>query len=66
MVFEENDSSVVGQVDMCAGDEIPQDAIGRMGVGFFRLEISESKLRILRNSGGYCCADDFRVSNISA
>ena len=36
MVFEENDSSIAGQVDMCADDEIPQDAIGRMGVGFFR------------------------------
>ncbi|KAK1645501.1 hypothetical protein QYE76_063306 [Lolium multiflorum] len=34
--FEENDSSQVGQVDVCAGDEIPQDAIVRMGVGFFR------------------------------
>ena len=36
MVFEENDASQVGQVDMCADDEIPQDAIERMGVGFFR------------------------------
>ena len=36
VVFEENDGSQVGQVDMCADDEIPQDAIGRMGVGFFR------------------------------
>ena len=36
VVFEENDSSIVGQVEMCADDEIPQDAIGRMGVGFFR------------------------------
>ncbi|KAK1682994.1 hypothetical protein QYE76_043842 [Lolium multiflorum] len=34
--FEENDGSQVGQVDVCAGDEIPQDAIVRMGVGFFR------------------------------
>ncbi|KAK1606347.1 hypothetical protein QYE76_030020 [Lolium multiflorum] len=34
--FEENDSSQVGKVDVCAGDEIPQDAIVRMGVGFFR------------------------------
>ncbi|KAK1602590.1 hypothetical protein QYE76_016859, partial [Lolium multiflorum] len=34
--FEENDGSQVGQVDACAGDEIPQDAIVRMGVGFFR------------------------------
>ncbi|KAK1616553.1 hypothetical protein QYE76_022070 [Lolium multiflorum] len=34
--FEENDSSQVGQIDVCAGDEIPQDAIVRMGVGFFR------------------------------
>ncbi|KAK1667199.1 hypothetical protein QYE76_055358 [Lolium multiflorum] len=34
--FEENDGSQVGQVDACAGDEIPQDAIIRMGVGFFR------------------------------
>ncbi|KAK1694672.1 hypothetical protein QYE76_011369 [Lolium multiflorum] len=33
--FEENDGSQVGQVDVCAGDEIPQDAIVRMGVGFF-------------------------------
>ncbi|KAK1667135.1 hypothetical protein QYE76_055294 [Lolium multiflorum] len=32
--FEENDGSQVGQVDVCAGDEIPQDAIVRMGVGF--------------------------------
>ena len=36
VVFEETDSSIVGQVDMCADDEIPPDAIGRMGVGFFR------------------------------
>ncbi|KAK1660553.1 hypothetical protein QYE76_048712 [Lolium multiflorum] len=28
--FEENDGSQVGQVDVCAGDEIPQDAIVRM------------------------------------
>ncbi|KAK1663429.1 hypothetical protein QYE76_051588 [Lolium multiflorum] len=34
--FKENDGSQVGQVDVCAGDEIPQDAIVRMGVGFFR------------------------------
>ena len=34
MVFEENDGSHVGQVDVCADAEIPQDAIGRMGVGF--------------------------------
>ncbi|KAK1633022.1 hypothetical protein QYE76_007337 [Lolium multiflorum] len=34
--FEENDGSQVGKVDVCAGDEIPQDAIVRMGVGFFR------------------------------
>ncbi|KAK1631946.1 hypothetical protein QYE76_006261, partial [Lolium multiflorum] len=34
--FEENDGSQVGQVDVCVGDEIPQDAIVRMGVGFFR------------------------------
>ncbi|KAK1650742.1 hypothetical protein QYE76_068547 [Lolium multiflorum] len=34
--FEEHDGSQVGQVDVCAGDEIPQDAIVRMGVGFFR------------------------------
>ncbi|KAK1630029.1 hypothetical protein QYE76_004344 [Lolium multiflorum] len=34
--FEENDGSQVEQVDVCAGDEIPQDAIVRMGVGFFR------------------------------
>ncbi|KAK1606057.1 hypothetical protein QYE76_029730 [Lolium multiflorum] len=34
--FEENDGSQMGQVDVCAGDEIPQDAIVRMGVGFFR------------------------------
>ncbi|KAK1607937.1 hypothetical protein QYE76_031610 [Lolium multiflorum] len=34
--FEENDGSQVGQVDVCASDEIPQDAIVRMGVGFFR------------------------------
>ncbi|KAK1683797.1 hypothetical protein QYE76_044645 [Lolium multiflorum] len=34
--FEENDGSQVGQVDVCAGDEIPQDAIVIMGVGFFR------------------------------
>ncbi|KAK1653556.1 hypothetical protein QYE76_071361 [Lolium multiflorum] len=33
--FEENDGSQVGQVDVCAGDEIPQDAIVRMDVGFF-------------------------------
>ncbi|KAK1681913.1 hypothetical protein QYE76_042761 [Lolium multiflorum] len=33
---QENDGSQVGQVDVCAGDEIPQDAIVRMGVGFFR------------------------------
>ncbi|KAK1626770.1 hypothetical protein QYE76_001085 [Lolium multiflorum] len=36
VTFEENDGSQVGQVDVCAGDEIPQDAIVRMGVGFFR------------------------------
>ncbi|KAK1607075.1 hypothetical protein QYE76_030748 [Lolium multiflorum] len=34
--FEENDGSQVAQVDVCAGDEIPQDAIVRMGVRFFR------------------------------
>ncbi|KAK1683752.1 hypothetical protein QYE76_044600 [Lolium multiflorum] len=34
--FEENDGSQVGQGYVCAGDEIPQDAIVRMGVGFFR------------------------------
>ena len=32
VVFEENDGSQVGQVDVCADDEIPQDAIGRVGV----------------------------------
>jgi hypothetical protein len=32
-----NDGSLVGQVDVCdVGDEIPHEAIGRMGVGFFR------------------------------
>jgi hypothetical protein len=37
VVFEENDGSHVGQVDVCGvDDEIPQDAIRRMGVGFFR------------------------------
>jgi hypothetical protein len=37
MKFEENDGSLVGQVDVCdVGDEIPHEAIGRMGVGFFR------------------------------
>ena len=32
VVFDENDGSQVGQVDVCADDEIPQDAIGRVGV----------------------------------
>ncbi|KAM0906965.1 hypothetical protein ACQ4PT_016441 [Festuca glaucescens] len=36
VVFDENDGSQVGQVDVCADDEIPQDAIARMVVGFFR------------------------------
>ena len=36
VVFEENDGSHVGQVGVCADAEIPQDAIGRMGVGFIR------------------------------
>lgn len=37
MVFEENDCSHVGKVDVCDADaEIPQDSIRRMGVGFFR------------------------------
>jgi len=36
VVFEENNGSHVGQVDVCADVEIPQDAIGRMGVGFIR------------------------------
>ena len=36
VVFEENDGSHVGQVDVCADAEIPQDTIGRMGVGFIR------------------------------
>ena len=36
MVFDENDGSNVGQVDVCdVDDEIPHEAIGRMGVGFF-------------------------------
>jgi hypothetical protein len=30
------DGSQVGQVDVCADDKIPQDAIARMGVGFIR------------------------------
>ena len=35
--FDENDGSHMGQVDVCDADvEIPQDAIRRMGVGFFR------------------------------
>jgi hypothetical protein len=34
VVFDENDGSQVGQVDVCADDEIPQDAIVRMGTGF--------------------------------
>src|SRR3954468_23068268 len=35
--FDENNGSFVGQVDVCDADvEIPQDAIRRMGVGFFR------------------------------
>ena len=35
--FEENDGSQVGQSGVCdVGDEMPQEAIGRMGVGFFR------------------------------
>ncbi|KAM0916349.1 hypothetical protein ACQ4PT_010232 [Festuca glaucescens] len=34
VTFEENDGSQVGQVDVCADDEIPQDAIVRMGTGF--------------------------------
>src|SRR4051812_33019849 len=35
--FDENNGSYVGQVDVCEADvEIPQDAIRRMGVGFFR------------------------------
>ena len=36
MVFDENDGSQVGQVDVCADDEIPQDAIGRVGEEFLR------------------------------
>jgi hypothetical protein len=39
VVFEENDSSQGGGRDVVASDvddEIPQDAIRRMGVGFFR------------------------------
>ena len=37
MVFEENDGSRAEQVDVCDADvEIPQEAIRRMGVGFFR------------------------------
>lgn len=37
MVFEENDGSCAEQVGVCDADvEIPQDAIRRMGMGFFR------------------------------
>ena len=37
MDFEENNVSQVGQVDVSnVGDEMPPDAIRRMGVGFFR------------------------------
>ena len=37
MIFDENDGSQVGQVDVCDVDvEMPQDAIRRMGVEFFR------------------------------
>ena len=36
MEFDENNGSFVGKVDVCDADvEIPQDAIRRMGVGFF-------------------------------
>ena len=36
VVFEENDGSQVAQPHVCGVDvEIPQDAIRRMGVGFF-------------------------------
>ena len=36
MIFEENDGSQVGQVDVCADIEIPQDAVGRVGVESLR------------------------------
>ena len=37
MTFEEYDGPQGGQVDACvADDEMPQDAIGRMGVGYIR------------------------------
>ena len=37
VVFKENDGSRAEQVGVCDADvEIPQDAIRRMGVGFFR------------------------------
>src|SRR3954452_10878879 len=37
VVFEENDGSRMGQAVTCADAEIPQDAIGRVGVEFLHL-----------------------------